>query len=115
MFQGFDGVPVGNGIWFGNWTANYVQTAAYVGVIALVLAVAAVAIRWRDQVILAFGAVALATGLVAFASPIVSIMDSLPTLGKVEWHYALFPMDFASPSWREPEWISWCAGMLTEA
>ena len=95
MFQGFDGVPVGKGLWFGNWAANYVQTAAYVGVIALVLAVAAVAIRWRDHAVLAFGAVALATGLVAFASPIESIMDSLPTLGKVQWHYTLFPMDFA--------------------
>jgi hypothetical protein len=95
LFQGFDGVPVAGAPWFGNWAANYVQTAAYVGVIALVLAVTAVASRWRRPAVVAFGAVAVVMAVVAFGTPVLSFIDTLPFVGKVQWHYALFPMDFA--------------------
>ena len=95
IFQSFDGIPWGNGPYFGNFTADYVQTACYVGVIALVLIVAAVAIRWRSGEVLAFGAVALSMALAAFATPLVSILNGLPLLGKVTWQSSLFPMDFA--------------------
>jgi hypothetical protein len=95
LFQGFDGVPINGLPWFGNRTANYVQTAAYVGVIALVLAVLAVASRWRRPVVVAFGAVAAVMAVVAFGTPVLSLIDTLPFVGKVQWHYALFPMDFA--------------------
>ncbi len=95
IFQGFDGVPVAGAPWFGNWTANYVQTAAYVGVIALVLAATALAVRWRRPPVFALGVVAVGAAVVAFGSPVLSFIDSLPFIGKVQWHYALFPMDFA--------------------
>ena len=59
------------------------------------LIVAAVAIRWRSGEVLAFGAVALSMALAAFATPLVSILNGLPLLGKVTWQSSLFPMDFA--------------------
>src|SRR4029077_11703442 len=49
LFQGFDGVPVAGNRWFGN--SIYPETAAYLGVIALSLAVVAVGTRWRRPAI----------------------------------------------------------------
>ncbi len=55
--QGFYGLPINGSTWFG--PANYVESAAYMGVIALVLVVVAVVIAGRRPIVagLALGAV----------------------------------------------------------
>jgi len=87
LFQGFDGSP--SGTWFG--PSFYVRTAAYVGVIGVVLGVVAVATSLRRHQrrpeVVAIGAVAVVTAAVAVLPPLV--------LGSVQWHRALLPMDFA--------------------
>ena len=88
FFQGFDGSPAGH-TWFG--PSFYVRTASYVGVIAVVLAVVALARALerggRRPEIVAVGAVALVTVALVLVPPLV--------LGSVQWHRALLPMDFA--------------------
>jgi hypothetical protein len=94
LFQGFDGLPVAGSRPFGG--LNYVETAAYVGVIAVVLSVlaVAVAVRRRHHQTLAFGAVALSAMALAFFSPAVSVLFRVPLIGRVQWHRDLVSMAF---------------------
>jgi hypothetical protein len=92
VFQGFDGIPVAGSRWFG--PSIYPESAAYVGVIAVVLAVAAVAVRRRPEV-LALGAVVLVTAALVFLSPVVTILHSVTHERGVAWQRSLLPMAFA--------------------
>ena len=92
VFQGFDGIPVAGSRWFG--PSIYPESAAYVGVIAVVLAVTAVAVRRRPEV-LAFGVVVLATAALVFVSPVVTILHSVTHERGVAWQRSLLPMAFA--------------------
>jgi hypothetical protein len=88
LFQGFDGSPSGSS-WFG--PSFYIRTACYVGVIAVVLAVLAVASavgrRRRRPEVVAVTAVAVVMAALVVLPPVV--------LGSVQWHRALLPVDFA--------------------
>jgi hypothetical protein len=92
VFGSFDGIPVAGSQWFG--PSIYPESAAYVGVIAVVLAITAVAVRRRPEV-LAFGAVVLAMAALVFLSPVVSILHSLTHERGVAWQRSLLPMAFA--------------------
>ncbi len=92
VFQGFDGIPVAGSRWFG--PSIYPESAAYVGVIAVVLAVTAVAVRRRPEV-LAFAAVVLVTAALVFLSPVVTILHSITHERGVAWQRSLLPMAFA--------------------
>jgi len=94
LFQSFDGLTVAGSHWFGDWTF-YLESAAYVGVITLVMAVMAVAVGRRRPEVLAFAAVALVTLVVAFFSPLASLLDHLPHTKGVLWRRALVPLAFA--------------------
>jgi hypothetical protein len=92
LFQGFDGLPVVGTPWFPD-RFIYIDTVAYVGVIAVVLAVLALAKRWRDPAVIAFGAIAVVSAGLVFAAPIVTLLDHLPLhLGGVLWYRAVAPM-----------------------
>jgi hypothetical protein len=93
LFQGFDGLPVAGSRWFGN--SIYPETAAYIGVIALALAVTAVGTRRRRPEVLALVATALAMAAVAYAAPVVSAINQLTGLRSVAWHRAVQPMVLA--------------------
>ena len=124
LFQSFDGLTISGSRWFGDRTI-YIDSAAYVGVIALVLAVAAVALRRRRPVVIAFGAVALAMLGVAFVVPLASLLDALPGTKGIVWHRSLLFLGFAlsvlagvgldvlirSP-WRRTVW-QWMGGGFT--
>ena len=73
-----------------NWP-TYIED--YVGVIALVLAVTAVALRRRNPEIVAFGAVVLIAGI-CFVTPMVQLIQSLPLhVGQqLNWSYTLLLM-----------------------
>jgi hypothetical protein len=97
VVQGYDGLPVAGSHWFGG--VFYVRTAAYVGVVGVVLAavgvLAAVRQRRHRPELVAVGAVALVTASVVFVGPAVSIMDALPSVGPVTWNRSLLPLAFA--------------------
>ena len=93
IFQGFDGLPVAGSHWFG-YIGGYSETAAYLGVIALVLAVTAVAVRRRQPEVRAFGALVVVMMVVAFAPPVVAVLYRLPLIGTVLWQRAILPVSF---------------------
>jgi len=106
LFQGFDGLPVIGNQWFAD-RYIYFDTVAYVGVIAVVLAVLALAMRWREPEVLAFGAIAVLMAAFVFATPVVAVLDNLPSfLRGILWYRALAPMAFA---------LSVLAGVGTDA
>ena len=55
--QGYDGLPTNGSTWFG--PADYYEATAYVGVVAIVLALIAVLVGWRRPVVAALGATVL--------------------------------------------------------
>jgi hypothetical protein len=92
-FQGFDGLPIAGSHWFG-YVGGYSETAAYVGVIALVLAVVAVAVgRGRPEVV-AFGVLTVGMAVIAFVPPVVSILGRMPLVGTLLWQRATLPLTF---------------------
>ncbi len=91
IFQGFDGLPLAHNEWFG--VSAYEFTAAYVGVTALVLAAAALVVRWRRPEVRSMALVAVAMGLLVFVPPLVSLLDRSVT--RIYWIFALAPMALA--------------------
>lgn len=86
--QGFDGLPIAGSTVFGQ-SFFYEETAAYVGIIAVTLAVFATTIRFRRPEVVALAIVtAIMVGIV-FVPPINSLMNHLPILRKVIWDRAL--------------------------
>ncbi len=89
LFQGFDGLPIAGSHWFG-YVGGYSETAAYVGVIALVLAVMAVAVgRGRPEVV-GFAVLTVVMGVIAFVPPVVGVLGRLPLVGTLLWQRATY-------------------------
>ena len=96
IFQGFDGLPEASSRWFDHSGFFPLYLQAYVGVIAVVMALVAIALKRKSPEVVAFGAVVIVTAALCFASPLVRLMQSLPLgVGRVEWTYALAPMAFS--------------------
>ena len=91
IFQGFDGLPVLHSQWFG--LSAYAATSAYLGVIVLVLAATGVVLRWKQPEVSSFAVLAVATGLLVFTPPLVSLLDS--TVARIYWIFALTPLALA--------------------
>ncbi len=88
ILQGFD--------WRGaSLPVDPIESAAYLGVIVVVLGVMAVAVRWQRPEVLALGVVGVFTAGLCFAQPLVSLIDLVPSARTVHWRYALLPMAFA--------------------
>jgi hypothetical protein len=90
IFQGFDGLPLRNSDWFG--FSNYAETAMYVGVIAVVLAILAVAVHWGRPELRSFTVLIVAAAILVFVPPLISLLDRV--IG-VYWVFALQPMVMA--------------------
>ena len=95
IFQSFNGSPVKGSAAFFAPTFGYVETSAYVGVIALVLAVVGVALSRRRPAIIALIAVVVVTCGLVFLSPLVSFLNQLPLFGEVRWIRAVQVLVFA--------------------
>lgn len=91
IFQGYDGLPIAGSYPFGG-TYFYNQTAAYVGVIAVVLAVVAVGVRWRRPEVVALAVATLTMFGITFLPGIATTLDKLPGVGGVNWLRALMTM-----------------------
>jgi hypothetical protein len=96
-FQGFDGLPVAGSRFFGS--GYYTKSVAYVGVIALVLAVLAVVgavkLRCRRPEVIAFSVVTIVMAAIVYLPIVESALDGLPVVGSVLWRRATIPMVFA--------------------
>ncbi len=90
VLQGFDGLPVSGSHWLE--FLQYPETAAYVGVIALVLAVVGLVRQRRRPEVVAFAAVAVVMAAVTFVPAFVDALNHLPV--QIVWHRALVPMSF---------------------
>lgn len=92
LFQGFCGYPTTNSQWFG--AANYYETAAYVGVLAVMLAITAVLgnRKRREVTACAFATVILLA--VVYWKPAAHLINAIPHLGIIAFTRSLMPIDF---------------------
>jgi len=86
VFQGYNALPVAQGHWFG------VGTSAYVGVVALVLALTGAAVYRRKPEVVALVVVGLVMGAVVFIPPLASLVNQLPF--RARWHLGLVVVTF---------------------
>ncbi len=94
VFSGFFGYPISTSQSFGPDRYGYYETAAFVGVIALVLIVVAILRRWREPEVAGLALVAVVLALLIYHSPLTRVLDSIPLFNVVEWNRALVPFDF---------------------
>ena len=96
VFSGFDGITVAGNFGFGE-SFFYNETAAYVGSIAVALALigVVVAVRSRRAEFLALSVVVIVTGALAFWTPAVHLIEHVPNIGDVHWARALMPLSLA--------------------
>jgi hypothetical protein len=94
IFQGFDGSPIAGSRVFGD-ALFYNETAAYVGVIGLVLAIVAVGLLRRRIEVIALAVVVVSTIALVFVPGVESAMGGLPLVKTVAWHRALLMLAFA--------------------
>ena len=62
--QGYDGLPTSGSTWFG--PVDYYEATAYVGVVALVLALVSLLVAWRRPTVLALGASVLVSLVIIY-------------------------------------------------
>ena len=113
--QGYDGLPIAGSYWFG--PVNYYETAAYVGVVALVCAGGAVLASWRRPAVLGLAGSAVVGLLVVYdlgsAAPIqhfladlglsaVAVQRMQSVLELVVAVLAGLGLEIAMSRWREP-------------
>ena len=121
LVAGFDGFPWAGSRWFGLLSGNgsYQESALYVGVIAVVLAVTAMAVHHQRVTARALAAVVVVTIVLVFA-PALPGLDVIP--GAVRWHRSDILLglavavlagmggDAVVASWRTARTRAWLAG-----
>ncbi|MHB1518993.1 MAG: YfhO family protein [Acidimicrobiales bacterium] len=93
LFNGFDGLGVGTGNWFGSFPGGAVTD--YVGAIALALLVVAVSARWRRPEVMALGAVTVVMVGAVFVPSFASVLHRIPFFGSAQLIRAEMPVAFA--------------------
>ena len=97
LIQGFDGLPVAGSRWFGD--NYYTKTVAYVGGIAVALALVALVTAVRTgrlrAPVIGLSAVCLVSAAIVYLPFVESTLDGLPFIGVVLWRRATVPMAFA--------------------
>jgi hypothetical protein len=91
-FQGFDGLPIAGGHYFG--LSNYYDVAGYVGVAVLVFAVVATGRAWRRAEVAGLALVGLLCAAILYLPSVAHLVDQVPQAGGVLWYRALIPLDF---------------------
>ncbi len=94
IFQTFNGTSLAGSTSFDAHGLGYVSTAAYIGVIPLVLAVMAVGVRRRQPAVVGMAAVTVLMGCLVYLSPLVSLLNQVPSLAEVRWVRAIVVLDF---------------------
>ncbi|MGD0882195.1 MAG: YfhO family protein [Acidimicrobiales bacterium] len=92
VFQSFWGQPLAGS--YLNGQGFFPTQWAYVGAIAVVLAVVAVAIRWRRPVVLGLAAAAIVAIGASVLLPVEQVLNALPLVGHSWWSRSLIPLAF---------------------
>jgi hypothetical protein len=92
VFQGWDGLPTNVGHYFSG--INYYRDAGYVGVVALVLAAAALVRCWKKPEVVSLVTLGFACFAILYFGPVARFVDLLPAVATVHWDRALIPLDF---------------------
>jgi Bacterial membrane protein YfhO len=120
--QGYDGLPTAGASWFG--PADYYEATAYVGVIAIVLALVAVLVAWRRPLVAALGVSAfVSVGIVyvpatqrlftRLGAGSVATQRMLPMLAFALAMLAGVGAEILERRWRRPEVrLKACAGAI---
>jgi hypothetical protein len=94
IFQTFNGLALAGSGFVGGVTSGdrfdaaglgYIATAAYIGVIAIVLAAVGLARRRRQPAVLGFGVLVVVSGCLVYLTPLVAALNALPGLGSIRW------------------------------
>ena len=90
LAQGYNGLPIAGSQVFGD--AVYFDTAAYLGTVAIALAILGVTRGWRRPEVVSFVALTVVTLAIVFAPPIQALFLHLPLVQTIDWHRALMPL-----------------------
>lgn len=82
--QGYNGLPVAGNQVFGD--AVYTDTAAYVGLIAVALAVVGVIRGWHRPETVGFVVLTVATLSIVYAPPVEAVFIRMPLVQTIDWH-----------------------------
>lgn len=93
LLAGYHGYPTRGSNYFG--PSNYFETAAYVGLVALVLVCVALVHSWRKPSVLGLSVVAVLCAVLAYSANIFHLLDHVPLLKTIQWTRALIVFDFA--------------------
>ncbi len=91
LLAGYHGYPIRGSNYFG--PSDYYETAAYVGIIALVLACVALVHCWRKPAVLGLGVVTLLCGALSYSVDVSHLLERLPLLQNIQWTRALMVLD----------------------
>ena len=93
LFSSFDGEPLSGNYAFGG-SYFYDETAAYIGVIALVLASMGlmIGVVGRRPEVLGLAVVGAAMAAIVYVGPAAHLVSHLPLLNEVDWLRALMPL-----------------------
>jgi hypothetical protein len=94
VFQTFNGTSLAGSVSFDGHGLGYISTAAYVGVIPLVLAVMAVVVRRHKPAVIGVAALTVVMGCLVYLSPLVSLLNQVSSLAEVRWVRAIVVLDF---------------------
>ncbi len=84
LVQGYNGLPVAGNHVFGD--AVYTDTAAYVGLIAAVLAILGVVRCWHRSETIGFLVLTLVTMAIAYLPPVEAAFIHIPLIQTIDWH-----------------------------
>ena len=92
--QGYNGLPIAGNQVFGD--AVYFDTAAYLGIIAIGLAVLGVVRGWRRAEVVSLLAVTIVSLVIVFAPPFEALVLHLPLVQTVDWHRDLMVLSLCT-------------------
>jgi hypothetical protein len=84
LVQGYNGLPLAGNQVFGD--AVYTDTAAYVGLIGIGLAVLGIVRSWRRPETVGFCVLTVVTLAIVYAPPIQALFDRIPLVQTIDWH-----------------------------
>jgi hypothetical protein len=90
LVQGYNGLPLAGNQVFGD--AVYTDTAAYVGLIGIALAVLGIVSGWRRSETVGFVVLTFVTLAIIYAPPLQALFNHIPLVQTVDWHRDLMTM-----------------------
>jgi hypothetical protein len=90
IVQGYNGLPLASNQVFGD--AVYTDTAAYVGLIGIALAVLGIVRGWRRPETVGLFVLTVVTMAIVYVPPVQAVFDRIPLVQTVDWHRDLMTL-----------------------